>query len=545
MICNSLLPQFTNPAYMPSQLVFSSHPSPIHSLIFSSPCFFRNNHNKTQQGKLLLHATTLSFSVRNSSESTLSIANATDRICPNGVSIDRPIKEEPHSMDFDRRNTRLQVHNFVDRIRALPTSERIQIIHVFERERAFQNLSVFNDVLLALFIADEPDLALKLYCDISSYGMVPDSWTFSIIIKCHCKKNDPSEAKRVLEHMVEIGFQPSVVTFTILINSFCRRGKLQKAVEILEFMGRIGCKGNVQTYNCLLKGLCYVGRVEDAYEFLMKIKKSSVKPDLYSYTAVMDGFCKVGRSDEAMELLVEALEMGMTPNVVTFNTLFNGYCKEGRPLEGIHLLKNMKERNCMPDYISYSTLLNGLLKWGKIHSALRIYREMVEAGFKVEERMMNTMLRGLCRRSWKEEGLLKNAHEVFEKMINAGCAIYPNTYGLVIQTLCVAKEVDKALMYLNEMVGFGYFPPRMITFNSVIRALCSEGRVDEALSILVLMCEGRRIPSRICYNLLIDEFNQQGRWLSACTVYGAALKRGVIPHKRPGKYSSRKNAIVG
>ena len=511
---------------MPCQPVFSSHPSSLGSLIFSSPYFFGNN----QQDKLLLHATTISFSARNQSESTLSIV-------PNGVSVvDRPINEEPNSMEFDRRNARSRVQNLVDRIRALPISERIRIIHVFEKEQAFQNLSGFNDVLLALFIADEPDLALNLFCsNISSSNLMPDSWTFSIIIKCHCKKNDLDEAKRVLENMVEIGFLPSVATFTVLINSFCRRGKLQKAIEILDFMGRVGCKANVQTYNCLLKGLCYVGRVEDAYEFLMKIKKSLVKPDIYSFTAVMDGFCKVGRSDEAMELLDEALEMGITPNVVSFNTLFDGYCKEGRPIEGISLLKNMRERNCIPDYISYSTLLNGLLKWGKIQAALGVYREMVEAGFEVGERMMNTILRGVCRRSWKEEGLLKDAHELFEKMTrNEGCAIYPNTYGLVIQTLCVAKEVDKALMYLNEMVGIGYSPPRMITFNSVIRALCSEGRVDEAVSVLVLICkEERRIPSRICYNLLIHEFNRQGRWLGSCTVYGAALKRGVIPHKRP------------
>lgn len=508
---------------MPCHILLSSHSSPIHSLIFSDPCFFRNNHNKTQQGRLLLQATAISFSATNQSESTLSI--------PNGVSI----KEEPNSTEFDRRNTRLRVQNFVDRIRAFPSSERIQIIHVFERERAFQNLSDFNDVLLALFMADEPDIALNLFCNVSSYGMLPDSLTFSVVIKCHCKKNNPDEAKRVLEHMVEIGVLPSVAMFTVLINSFCKRGKVQKAIEVLESMTQMGCKANIQTYNCLLKGLCYVGRVEDAYEFLMKIKKSSVKPDLYSYTAVMDGFCKVGRSDEAMELLNEALEMEMAPSVVTFNTLFTGYCKEGRPLEGIRLLKNMRERNCMPDYISYTTLLYGLLKWGKAKAALRIYREMTGADFELEERMMNTMLRAVCRRSWKEEVLLKDAHQLFEEMKNGGCAIYPNTYGLVIQTLCVSKEIDKGLMLLNEMVGIGYFPPRMITFNSVIRALCSEGRVDEAVSVLVLIGEGRRIPSRICFNLLIVEFNGQGRWLSACTVYGLALKRGVIPQKRPNR----------
>ncbi|KAJ9179663.1 hypothetical protein P3X46_008009 [Hevea brasiliensis] len=271
-----------------------------------------------------------------------------------------PIKKEKPETN------RLQVENFVDVIRALPCKERNDILNGFTKDDQNWNISDLNDFLMAFLVANEPNLALKLYYDISSHGLAPDSCTFSIIIRCHCKINDADEAKRVLDRMQENGLNPNVATLTTLINSFCKRGKLQKAFEVLEVMERIGCRPTVQIYNCLLKGLCYVGRVEEAYELLEDIKKSSLEPDIYSYTAVMDGFCKVGRSDEAMELLNEALEMGLTPSAVTFNTLFEGYSKEGRPLKGIGVLKKMKQRNCMPDYISYSTLLHGLLIWRKI-----------------------------------------------------------------------------------------------------------------------------------------------------------------------------------
>ncbi|XP_015580555.2 pentatricopeptide repeat-containing protein At1g62910 [Ricinus communis] len=443
------------------------------------------------------------------------------------------IKEQKQeSVKFDAKASRLQVEKLLDAIRALPFKGRTEILDVFGKDGEIPSISDFNDLLMALVIANELDLALNMYSDVSTLGLVPDSWTFSIVIRCHCKRNDADEAKRVLDRMLENGLNPNVVTFTTLINSFCKKGKLQKAYEVIDVMNTIGCQPNVQTYNCLLKGLCYIGKVEEAYEILEDIKKSSIEPDIYTYTAMMDGFCKVGRSEEAMQLLNEAIEMGLTPNVVTFNTLIDGYSKEGRPLQGVGVLKKMKQRNCMPDIISYSTLLHGLLVWRKIKTALRIYEEMVRNGFEVDEKLMNSLLRGLCRKFLKDNELLNDAYQVFEKMKERTVVIHHSTYSLVIQAFSTGKKVDDALSNIHRMIKDGYVP-RIITINTVIRAFCKEGRVDKALSILVLMFETRKFPSITSYDIMIRELNRQGMCRVASNVYGAALVRGVVPNQKP------------
>ena len=512
----------------PAPFTLLQSPVPVQSTLFNTPFFFsniyRSHYRKTRHGKLVV-LTTLS----------LSSTNPNPPVHGNYL-VDKvealPIKQAEKNLGIDKRTSRFHVQELADRIRELPSKERTEFLSSYVKDGGFSTISGANDVLMALFIAEDPDFALKLFSDLSSYELEPDSWTFSIVLRCHCKKNQLDEAKRVLDHMVEEGFHPDVVTITILINALCKRGRMQSAFEVFDFMGTIGCKPTVQTYNCLLKGLCYVGRVEAAFELLLKIKKDSMKPDVYTYTAVMDGFCKVGRSDEAMELLDEAVEMGLTPSVVTYNTLFQGYCKEGRPLKGIVVLKQMKQGNCRPDCISYSTLLHGLLKWGKIRSALRTYKEMVEDGIEVDKRIMNLLLRGLCRRSWKEKDLLEDAHEVFEKMKTGFYDIDPSTYCLMIQALCKGGKIEKSLDNLHDMIRMGN-SPGAITFNNVIRALCAGDRVDEALLILILMDERIIIPSRMSYNLLIEGCNKR-RWpLAACSIYGTALKRGVIPNSKP------------
>ncbi|GAB2300777.1 hypothetical protein Dimus_034813 [Dionaea muscipula] len=437
------------------------------------------------------------------------------------------IEEDEEWPGFAERRSRLQVQQFVERIRQLPPQERLDFVGLVEENDVGLKRRVgdFNDLLLASVLADEPGLALKLFEKMPACGLVPDGWTYSIMIRCYCKKGDPDEARRVAYLMSGNGFRPSVVTLTILVSSFCKKGRMKMAFEVVETMGRVGSKPNIRTYNWLLKGLCYVGRVEEAYGMLMKmIKENTDTPDIYSYTAVMDGFCKVGRSDEAFELLDQASQMGLTPNAATYNTLLNGYCKEGKPSKGLRLMKQMKESGCVPDPITYTTLLHGLLKWGEVIPAFEVFKEMMGLRLVVDERMMNTLLRGICKKYRTKEALFNESYLIFEKMKIWGHTIYPNTYCRVLHAL-------------SKMERIGHFP-RMITVNRIVQALCEDGRMGEALSILVLVHETGNILSIISYSLLIHGFIARGDLLGACSVYGAALKQGIVPHRKPFASSS-------
>ncbi|XP_057770637.1 putative pentatricopeptide repeat-containing protein At1g09680 [Salvia miltiorrhiza] len=447
-----------------------------------------------------------------------------------------PIKEN-HHLHGHTSARKLQVEDFLQTVATAP--EKLEALEKLHRNGEIQTINELNRLLVSLISSDEVELARKLKSSLSSLGLFPNVWTYSILVKGFCKSNATTEATSVLHEMLENGFEPNVATFTTLINSLCESGRMRDACEVFDVMSKIGCKPTINTFNCLLKGLCYVGRIEEAYDLLGRIKKSSIKPDIYSYTAMMDGFCKVGRSNEAMELLVEAMKMKLTPNVVMYNTLFNGYFKEGKPLRGFGLLRRMRERRCRPDYISYSTLLHGLLKWGKTRAALQVYKEMVGAGYRVDERMMNTLLRGLCRLARKEKYVLGDAYNVFEEMRNGEYAIYQEAYELVVEAFCcngIELKMERSFEVLNEMIGIG-FSPKTFTFNIAIHALCRCGEADKALAVLMMMHKDRN-PRGIPFNLLIDELILQGRLLAACCVYGLALKRGVVPKRKPESNSS-------
>ncbi|KAL2330545.1 hypothetical protein Fmac_018126 [Flemingia macrophylla] len=440
-----------------------------------------------------------------------------------------------NGLNFEDATTRFRIKRLVHRITTLCTANtKAQILQILEKDPQFQTVSDFNHLLMALVIAQEPDICLRIFTKLPSFQLVPDCCTHSIIIRCHCDKNDIGEAKRALDTALEKGFQPDVTTLTVLINSLCKRGRVKKAMEVFVVMGKEGYnyKGNIQAHNCLVKGLSYVGKVDEALEMLMGMKGTSMEPDVYSYTAVMDGLCKVGRSDEAMELLNEAVGVGVVPNVVTFNTLLQGYSREGRPMKGFDVLRLIRQYGCVPDYVSYSTLLHGLLKWNEVVAAVGVYREMVGLGLEVDVKMMGTLVRRLCRRSWKEKGLLEDAGEVFEKMKERGSVVDQGTLEVMVQALCGGKRFDQALEILNEVVRFGYSPEAVI-FDNVIQGLCAVGRVDDAVSTLVLWYASGGIPKRVSYDVVIKKLDEEGRLFCASNLFGVALKLGVVPNREP------------
>ena len=60
-----------------------------------------------------------------------------------------------------------------------------------------------------------------------------------------------------------------------------------------------------------------------------------------------------------------------------------------------------------------------------------------------------------------------------------------------------------------------------------------EGEVEKALLVFVPMMKNGKSPSKVPFNLLINELNQKEMILNACYLYGVALKCGVVTRNKP------------
>ena len=67
----------------------------------------------------------------------------------------------------------------------------------------------------------------------------------------------------------------------------------------------------------------------------------------------------------------------------------------------------------------------------------------------------------------------------------------------------------------------------------MIQGLCDEGRVDDAVSALVLLHANGGVPNRVSYDVLIKELIEEGRLFCASNLFCAAVKLGVVPNREP------------
>ncbi|GJN31395.1 hypothetical protein PR202_gb19790 [Eleusine coracana subsp. coracana] len=433
-----------------------------------------------------------------------------------------------------RHSSRLRARDCAERIMALPAEERVKVLDLLQRDDAALTVSDYNDVLSALARAGDHATALALFRAMPR----PDAHSFAVAVRCLCLQGSPDEAKRLLDEMVGRGFAPGPSTFSAVVGCLCKRGRVSKAVAVLDAMRAAGCEPTIRTYNSLVGGLCYVGRLEEARDLLHTLKKnndgSQPAPDIYTYTIVLDGFCKVGRTDEAMAIFHDAVAAGLSPTIFTYNALLNGHCKEGNPLRAYGLLMEMCTGNGndtasppKPDKISFGIVLPALLRAGESDAAWQTYRRMGRAGFEADGRALDTLARGLCRRCATDLSALRDAREVFARLVASGHEPASYAYCLMAQALARGGEVDAALALLGDMARKGY-ALRKRAYTDVVRALCDKARVRDAVRVLAMVVARGFVPGRNAFDALLGELARQGRWHDAMAVYAAAVKRGVV-----------------
>ncbi|VAH90722.1 pentatricopeptide repeat-containing protein At1g64580-like [Triticum dicoccoides] len=424
----------------------------------------------------------------------------------------------------------LRARDCARRIMSLPMEERVKVLDLLQRDDAALTISDYNDIISALARGEDYDSAVALFRALEPNGVVaPDAHSFAIAVQCFCRKGAPDEAKETLDEMVARGHLPSVAAFSAVVGCLCKRGRVTRAMEVFDTMRAVGSEPTIRTYNSLIGGLCYVGRLEEARDLLNKLKDSPKQTaDIYTFTIVLDGFCKVGRTEDAMAIFEDAIRMGLSPTIFTYNALLNGHCKEGNLLKAYDLLMEMCDNDdCPPDKISFSIVLPALLRAGEISAAWKTFKRMEHAGFEADSRALDTLARGLCRQCAADISVLKDAKEVFGKVVAAGHEPVSYTYCLMAQALARGGEVDAAVAILDDMVRKGY-ALRKRAYTDVVRALCDRSRTHDALRVLAAVITKDFVPGRNAFDALLEELSRQGRWPDAMAVYGAAVKRGVV-----------------
>ncbi|CAA7018375.1 unnamed protein product [Microthlaspi erraticum] len=221
------------------------------------------------------------------------------------------------------------------------------------------------------------DKALVVLKRMLAYGVEPGGSMYGKMIGKLCALDEPRlrEAQLVFDTMVRRGLVPDLFTYTIMIHTYCRGNELQKADDLFEDMKKRGIKPDVVTYTVLLDSHLksdpehretgsVIGEVQKrkASEVFRELQAADIELDVVCYTVLIDRQCKIPNLEIATKLLDRMIDSGLKPDMVTYSALISGYCRKGYVNKAETLAKELSREDISLGEHLYATVRRAVLK---------------------------------------------------------------------------------------------------------------------------------------------------------------------------------------
>ncbi|KAL8234504.1 hypothetical protein R6Q59_020604 [Mikania micrantha] len=212
-----------------------------------------------------------------------------------------------------------------------------------------------------------------------------------------------------------------------------------------------------------------------------------------------------------------------------FLTSIKAYAKAGMLNEAISLFRKLDQFNCVNWSESFNTILKIMVKESKLESAKHLFLENFgKWEVKSQTRSLNWLIDVLCEKKRSDLAL-----QVFQEMNHQYCYPTRDTYQVLMKGLCEDGRINEAIHLLYSMFwkisrrGSG---EDVLVYKILLDTLCTYGHVDEAADILnKILRKGLKAPKKKRMQL---DFNmcRNGRDIeSAKKLVNNALIKGVIP----------------
>ncbi|KAL7617077.1 hypothetical protein Lser_V15G01983 [Lactuca serriola] len=247
-----------------------------------------------------------------------------------------------------------------------------------------------NFVLNKLIMWDKEDMVESVYRELKRNGLIPNVYTYGMLIRGHGRKGCLKEAWDVFRQMEEAGIEPNAFIYSRYIHVLCCNGKTDLAFQVVKDLNKPLL--DVFSYACVIRGFIKESKLQDAEDVLLhEMKLREVVPDARCYGALIRGYCEKGDIVKALVLCKEMESRGI-------QTIDHGYvrwmmqylCGLGMLDEALYVFKHFKQQSrVFLDGVSFSIAIDAACKLGKMDDAMGLLEQM--KGNKIKPIVMHTL----------------------------------------------------------------------------------------------------------------------------------------------------------
>ncbi|CAE6206061.1 unnamed protein product [Arabidopsis arenosa] len=189
-----------------------------------------------------------------------------------------------------------------------------------------------------------------------------------------------------------------------------------------------------------------------------------------------------------------------------------------------------------PEVLShvFSWLMIFYAKSGMINDSIAVFEQIRSCGLKPHLQACTVLLNSLVK-----ERLTDTVWKIFKKMVKLGVVANIHVYNVLVHACSKSGDSEKAEKLLSEMeekdealrlrevMEARGFCPGVVTYNSILRKLCEDGRIREANRLLTEMSGKKIEPDNITCNTLINAYCKIEDMVSAVKVKKKMIESGL------------------
>ncbi|KAK7413036.1 hypothetical protein VNO78_04871 [Psophocarpus tetragonolobus] len=325
----------------------------------------------------------------------------------------------------------------------------------------------------------------------------------SLIQGLCAKQQDPKKALSVLQCCVrDRGVVPSSFTFSLVVHKLRSKGLMGRAIEVLELMGEDSVKYSFDDFVCssVISGFCRVEKPELAFEFFKNVTDCGrLRPNVVTCTALVGALCKMGRVGEVFGLVKWMEREGLGLDVVLYSAWACGYVEEKVLGEVFGRMKEMVEKGIGHDFVSYTVLVDGFSKLGDVDKSLTFLAKMIKEGHRPNKVTYSAIMSAYCKK-----GKVEEAFGVFESMKGLGIELDEYVFVILIDGFGRQGDFNKVFGLFEEMERSG-ISPSVVAYNAVVNGLSKHGRTSEADELSKNVAK-----DVITYSTLLHGYTEEG-----------------------------------
>ncbi|ESQ35360.1 hypothetical protein EUTSA_v10009648mg [Eutrema salsugineum] len=352
------------------------------------------------------------------------------------------------------------------RLRAPPYYARLVFGSV-----AFPNVFVVNSMFRYFSQMDMANDALRLYKQRSRCGIMPDAFSFPVVIKSAGKFGvlfhalveklgyfgDPysvESARKVFDQIT----RRMCSDWNVMISGYWKWGKKEEACNFFDIMPEN--KTDAVSWTVMITGFAKLKDLKSARWYFDQMQEKSV----VTWNAMLSGYAQNGFTEETLRLFNDMMRLGVKPNETTWVIVISACSSRGDPSLAHSLVKLIDEQRVRLNCFLKTALLDMHAKCRDIVSARRIFNEL---GTQRNLVTWNAMISGYTR-----IGDLSLARQLFDTMPEKNVV----SWNSMIAGFAHNGQPALAIEFFKEMIDSGDSKPDEVT---MIGALSACGRMDD------------------------------------------------------------------